>query len=86
MQLNAVLTDIEAGMPNGQRYSAAPKAGTRAVWPVVQRHCPDRTEAQCRAIISTWVKNGVLKSEDYDDPVERKPRKGLRLNPSKRPS
>jgi hypothetical protein len=41
--LNAALTDIETGMPNGQRYSAASKAGDRAAWKVVRKHCPDRT-------------------------------------------
>jgi len=86
MQLNAALTEIEVGMPNGQRYSYAAKADSRAAWPVVHRHCPDRTEAQCREIIKTWVKNRVLCNEDYKDPVDRKTRKGLRLDPSKRPS
>ncbi len=83
--LNAALTDIDAGMANGQRYSDAARAPTRAAWPVVLRHCPDRTEPQCREIIKTWVKNGVLYNVDYDDPVERKQRKGLRLNQTKRP-
>lgn len=85
-QLNAALDDIEAGMPNGQRYSDASKAGNRAAWPVVQRHCPDRTEPQCREILRTWSKNGVTYSEDYDDAIERKPRKGLRVCHGKRPS
>jgi hypothetical protein len=85
-QLNAVLDDIEAGLPNGQRYSNAPKAGDRAAWLAVQRHCPDRTEGQAREIIKTWVKNEVLFTEDYDDQVERKSRKGLRVNHGKRPS
>jgi hypothetical protein len=85
VQLNAALTEIEAGLPNGQRYSDAPKAGTRAAWQVVQRHCPDKSEKQCREIIGTWVKNGVLMNEDYDDPTDRKSRKGLRLDPTKRP-
>lgn len=83
--LNAALDEIEIGLPNGQRYSDASKASTRAAWPVVQRHCPDRTEPQCREIIRTWVKNGVLFNEDYDDQVERKTRKGLRVCQSKRP-
>ena len=85
-QLNAALTDIEAGLPNGQRYSNGSTATTRAAWPVVQRYCPDRNEAQCREIITTWIKNGVLLSDDYDDPVERKPRKGLHVCDGKRPS
>jgi hypothetical protein len=84
--LNAVLSDVDAGMENGQRYSCASRAGKRAVWPVVQKHCPSRSEAQCREIIRVWVKNGVLFDDDYDDPVERKPRKGLRLDTAKRPS
>lgn len=85
-QLNAALDEIEAGMSNGQRYSDAGPAKTRAAWPVVQRHCPGRTEPQCRQIVSTWVQNGVLFNEDYDDPVDRKSRKGLRVCHGKRPS
>jgi AAA domain len=83
--LNSALTDIDNGMPSGQRYSAASKADDRAAWKVVHRHCPDRTEAQCREIIRTWIKNGVLFDDDYDDPVDRKTRKGLRLDQTKRP-
>jgi hypothetical protein len=85
-QANAVLNEIEAGISDGQRYSDAPKAGERAAWKVVQRHCLDRTEPQCREIIRTWVKNGVLFSEEYNDPVEYKARKGLRVCHGKRPS
>lgn len=85
-QLNAALDTIETGLPNGQRYSDAPKAAARSAWQAVQRHCPDRSEAQSRDIVKTWVKNGVLVIEDYDDPVDRKPRKGLRVCHAKRPS
>lgn len=84
--LNAALTDIDAGMPNGQRYSNASSARKRAAWKVVQKHCPDRTEAQCREIIRSWVNNAVLHEDEYDDPVERKKRQGLRLDATKRPS
>jgi len=85
-QLNAALTEIDAGLPNGQRYSDANAARSVAAWPVIQRHCPDRNEAHCREIVKTWLKNGVLFRDDYYDPVERKDRKGLRVDPSKRPS
>jgi hypothetical protein len=85
-QLNAALDEIETGLPNGQRYSDAPKAAARSAWQVLQRHCPDRTEGQSRDIVRTWVKNGVLITEDYDDPIDRKPRKGLRVCQGKRPS
>jgi AAA domain len=85
-QLNAALTDIDAGLANGQRYTEGNKTTPRSAWPIVQHHCPDRTEPQCREIIRTWTKNGVLVSEDYDDPVERKPRKGLSVCHAKRPT
>ncbi|KRR09572.1 hypothetical protein CQ12_13880 [Bradyrhizobium jicamae] len=85
-QINAALDDIESGMPNGQRYSDAPKAGERAAWKVVQRHCPNRTEFQCREIVRTWSKNGLLVAEDYEDPTDYKTRKGLRVIHGKRPS
>jgi hypothetical protein len=84
--LNAVLTEIDAGMENGQRYSSAPRAADRAAWKVVQKHCSDRTEGQCREIIRTWVDNGVLYEAAYDDPIDRKSRQGLRLDSTKRPS
>ena len=85
-QLNAALDEIEAGLPNGQRYSDAPKATDRAAWLVIQRHCPNRTENQCREIVRTWTKTGVLTSDNYDDPVVRKTQKGLRVCPAKRPA
>ena len=84
--LNAILTDIDAGMENDQRYSSASGAGKRAAWRVVQKHCLSRTEAQCREIIRSWVKNGVLYEDEYHDPAERKNRRGLRLDTTKRPS
>ncbi|KRR22638.1 hypothetical protein CQ14_31000 [Bradyrhizobium lablabi] len=85
-QVNAALDQIEAGLPNGQRYSDAPKAGERAAWRAVQAHCPDRTEPQCREIVRTWIRNGVLIAEDYHDPIDRKSKKSLRVNHGKRPS
>jgi hypothetical protein len=85
--LNAALTEIDNGMPNGQRYTdAGGGKGDRAAWKVVQKHCPNRSEGQCRDIIKTWVKNGVLYEDKYDDPVDRRERSGYRLNASKRPS
>jgi hypothetical protein len=35
--LNAALTEIDAGLPNGQRYSDAGAARDRAAWAVVQK-------------------------------------------------
>lgn len=84
--INAALSEIEAGMPTGQRYSGASAAGKRAAWAVVQRHLPDRTEPQCRQIVAAWLKSGLLFAEDYLDPVDRRQRAGLRVNEAKRPS
>jgi hypothetical protein len=85
--LNAALTEIDNGMPNGQRYTdAGGGKGDRAAWRVVQKHCADRTEGQCREIIKTWIRNGVLYHEKYDDPIDHKERNGLRLDTTKRPS
>jgi hypothetical protein len=83
--LNAALAEIDAGMSNGQRYSDAPNAKDRAAWAVVQRHCPSKTEAQCREIIRTWVRNGVLYNKDYSDPIKREDCMGLYLDATKRP-
>jgi hypothetical protein len=84
--LNRILDDIEAGMPNGSRYSHAPKAEDRAAWQVVITNAPDKTEKQAREIIRTWIKSGTLYVEDYEDPNQRKTRTGLRVNATKRPS
>jgi len=84
--LNTVLDQIEAGLPNGQRYSSNNAARTRSAWQVVKEHFPDKSEAQSREIIKTWMKNRVLYEEEYQDPIDRKPRNGLRLDPKKRPS
>jgi hypothetical protein len=83
--LNLILNDIQAGLPNGQRYSDAGAAKNRAAWWVVRNHYPGKPEAQCRDIINTWVKSGLLLSEDYDDPVTFKSSKGIQVDDGKRP-
>jgi len=89
--LNAILNDIDIGLvdengkPTGQRYSNAPKAEKRAVWPVVQKHYPDKSEAECRTIIHKWLETKLLYPNDYNDPVESKERKGLYVDSTKRP-
>jgi hypothetical protein len=49
-------------------------------------HAPNKTEAQAREVIKTWVKNAVLVRYSYDNPVTRKPVNGLRVDHTKRPS
>jgi hypothetical protein len=86
----AILDDIEAGLPTGQRYSNAGPATKRAAWKVVQRRCPAKPEAQCREIIRQWLKAGVLLEGEFMDPVQRKLRGGLTVDrdlyPRQKPS
>jgi hypothetical protein len=84
--LNRILDEIEKGLDNGPLYSSASAATTRAAWKVVQRSLPEKPEKQCRSIIAAWLKSGTLFLEDYEDPLERKQRLGLRVNAGKRPS
>jgi hypothetical protein len=83
--LNRILTAIDGGLADGNRYTDAPQADVRAAWKVVLQHAPSKTEGQARAIIKTWVNNGVLVCKDYDNPATRKTVNGLYLEPSKRP-
>jgi hypothetical protein len=83
--LDAMLDDLDRGMPDGQRYSDHGAAKDRAAWRVVRSHCPERREAQCREIIRQWIKAGVLFADKYLNPVHRKEEKGLFVDPGKRP-
>ncbi len=84
--LNRILDEIDAGLPDGNRYSSASAAGDRGAWRAVTKHAPDKTEPEARRIINTWVKNGVLTSDDYENPTTRKTVKGLQVVNSKRPT
>ncbi len=84
--LNLILDDIAAGMETGQRYSNAGAAEERAGWRVVQKHVPQKTEKECREVISLWMKSKVLFNEKYDDPVRRECIPGLQVNHVLRPS
>ena len=90
--LNAILDDIERGLvdkngkPNGRRYTNAPAAKDRQVWPVVQKHYPQKTEGECRMVIHAWLGTGQLYTKQYDDPVDYKKRSGLYVDNSKRPT
>jgi hypothetical protein len=54
--LNAILTKIDEGLPDGSRYSDAPRAEERAAWKLVVEIAPGKTEGQAREIIRTWSK------------------------------
>ncbi len=79
-----ILAAIDDGLPDGNRYTDAPRAGGREAWRVVQQHMPDKPEAPARELVKTWVRNGTLEVYDYTNPSTRKAVKGLRLAAEKR--
>jgi len=83
---NAILDEIEKGLLDGRKYSAAGAAKELAAWKVVLRHYPDKPPAQCREIIKAWLDSGVLYEEEYKNPMSREPAQGLRVNDENRPS
>jgi hypothetical protein len=83
--LNTILDDIAKGLPDGRLYSAAAAAKDTAAWQVVKRHAPDKSQPQCREVITTWHKNGVVFDKEYTNPTTREKAKGLRVNNEKRP-
>jgi hypothetical protein len=72
-----IVDELGRGMPDGQRYSNNNAATKRAACPIVRKHCPNKTQDQCRQIVSTWIKKGLLYEAEYDDPVQRRRRSGL---------
>jgi DNA polymerase I-like protein with 3'-5' exonuclease and polymerase domains len=72
-----VVAEIGRGMPNGQRYSNHNRATTRAAWPIVQRHCPNKTEDQCRRMVAIWIKRRLLYEDKYFDTAHRSEQTGL---------
>jgi hypothetical protein len=83
--INAILDEIDQGLPDGSRYSDHNAAKKRAAWQVVARHALQKNEAQCREIIRVWVRNGVLVLDEYRDEERHETVKGLRVDPTKRP-
>jgi hypothetical protein len=84
--INAILTDIDAGLPDGNRYTDAAKTVERAAWRVVVKHAPATSEAAARQIIRTWMMSGLLIRRSYENPATRKVVNGFWVDPVKRPS
>jgi hypothetical protein len=83
--LNDILDEIDAGLPDGNRYSNAPNTD-RPAWRVIKKHCHGKTEGPAREIIKTWIKSGLLVEKEYDNPTTRKSVKGLWVDNLKRPT
>lgn len=85
---NAILDDIAAGIDSEkgkQYYTDASALTERSASSVVRKRLPSLSDKQARAIVKTWVENGVLYRKQYDDPVSRKERNGLFINDINRP-
>jgi hypothetical protein len=83
--LNRILTAIDAGLPDGNRYTDRSNADAREAWNVVIKHAPQKTEAQAKEMIKTWVRMEVLVSRPYTNPKTRKEVFGLHLDSKMRP-
>src|SRR5262249_35701916 len=75
--IEQIFDEIDKGMPDGNRYSNHPSATKRPAWPIVQKYCSNKTQDQCRRIITGWIKKGLLYEDEYTDPVRRHSQTGL---------
>lgn len=76
--IDAILREIDQGLPNGVLFSDHPAAKERAAWKIVQQHQTGKTEAQCKAIIKRWVVNRVLVRAEFTNPDNRHQERGLK--------
>ena len=83
--VNRLLDLIEAGLPDGRRYSVALHANDRAAWRLVQGHVPASSDKEAQAVIDTWLQIGLIENHPYRDPVYRRDSFGLCVNPAARP-
>jgi hypothetical protein len=82
--IKAILTEIDQGLPDGRRYSDHHLVEEECqAWRVVVRHVPGKSEAAAKRVIKQWVKNSLLVVQSYTNPVSRKERNGLFVDPEK---
>ena len=86
LMIGAILNDIDAGLPDGNRYTDAPRIFERAAWRVIVKHAPATSEGAARKIIKVWTMSGLLVRRGYENPNTRKAVNGFWVNPAKRPS
>ena len=84
--INRILTAIAAGCGDGNYYTASNSTTERAAWRVVQCFAPNKSDSQCREVITTWLKTGQLQRFEYTNPKTRKEVVGLKVNAAKRPA
>lgn len=84
--LNAALTEIDAGPEPGSFFRRTRNGGGSRWAGRVLVQMFGVNDAQAGQMISTWLRNGVLREEDYYDKSQRKSTAGLRVNDARRPT
>jgi Type IV secretory system Conjugative DNA transfer len=73
-----ILCQIQAGMPNGRRFSATARGDSdRAAWRLVKAQMPDASDQDAQAVVDFWLQQGIIETRSYNDPVTRKTQPGL---------
>lgn len=85
-EIHRLLDLIEAGPNDGVRYSATKQGGSDRWCGQVLIDELGISEKQARAMIETWIKNGLLITRKYEDARQRKERAGVFVVASKRPT
>ena len=82
--INAILDEIEAGLPDGERYSDAKNVGEkRAAWGVVIKHS-GKDKGPAMRVIKGWRNSGLLVAKEYRN-SQSKLVSGLWVDSLKRP-
>jgi hypothetical protein len=81
----AILSEIDKGLPKGERYSEHNRADARAAWKVILKHAPATSEAAAKRIIKQWIDLGVLVVRTYTSAGRWEPVTGLYVDPAKAP-
>jgi hypothetical protein len=91
-KLNEALDVIDAGTldkggnPNGGFYTASNTSANKERWAgAVLVAVTGMLEANAKTLVKQWLERGTLEVFEYDDPVQRKTRKGVRSVPENRP-
>ena len=76
-EIRAIFCRLEAGLEKGDRYSKRAQDKDRWAGRVIFEVIPDKTEAQAKEMLKTWIQNRRLEEREYLSTAQRKPRKGL---------
>ncbi|MGO4438556.1 AAA family ATPase [Rhizobium sp. RAF56] len=75
-----ILSEIEKGMDDGEKYSIAANVGKRCVSNAFAKHDATQSKADARLIVKEFIKGGLLREDIYEN-GDRKKVKGLVTGP-----